>query len=29
VLGIFEMGSRELCAWVGFELLFSWSLPPE
>jgi hypothetical protein len=29
VLDIFEIWSRELFAWVGFELQFSWSLPAE
>jgi hypothetical protein len=27
VLGIFEIGSHELFAWVGFKLPSSWSLP--
>jgi hypothetical protein len=29
VIGFFEIGSWELFAWAGFELQFSWSLPPE
>jgi hypothetical protein len=29
VMGFFKMGPHQLFAWAGFELQFSWSLPPE